>query len=276
MRQIKRLSDDEELQMVEEYRQGISSTVLMKKYGFATQKSITDKIKKHYPDSYKQIISEGRNNKKNYEIDITEINSEFVAYFIGLMLSDGYIQDENRFGLQLTDEDAIKFISEITGKNYKTYSYHNDNRKTFYRIIFSSKEQVEKLKRYGITERKSKIIPALELKASEEKYLPYLIRGLLDGDGCIYYTSKITPSFFIVTASKNFADWIKETLENKLYMKDVHISVMLDQYYRVETAYYPNLLKLLALVYDKPFGMSRKYELIRKMFRDYNGNLLTS
>ena len=35
-----------------------------------------------------------------------------------------------------------------------------------------------------------------------------------------------------------------------------------------------NILKLIALVYNKPFGMNRKYNNLRKTFRDYNNDAL--
>ena len=42
------LSKESELQLVEDYRKGASVTKLMEKYGFASKKSITDKVKKYY------------------------------------------------------------------------------------------------------------------------------------------------------------------------------------------------------------------------------------
>ena len=53
------------------------------------------------------------------------------------MYTDGYVCDNNKFGIDLVDEDAIKFISEITGKKYSHYE-ENDKQDRF-RIIFSDK-----------------------------------------------------------------------------------------------------------------------------------------
>ena len=190
------------------------------------------------------------------------------------MLTDGYIQDNNKFGIQLTDEDCIAFISNITNKNYKAYNDNNEYHKEYYRIIFSDNKQVNNLKRYGIEKNKTKILPGFDFDKSEEKYIPYVIRGIIDGDGCIYYTSQKTPAFFIITASYKFAEWLKHLLEDKIYMHDIHITNTSDGYYRVETGLFTNMTKLLFIVYDQPYGMSRKYNLLRKMFRDYNGNFL--
>ena len=52
----KKLSKEQELQLVEEYKQGTPVIELMAKYGFKTKKSITDKVKKYYGENYKEII----------------------------------------------------------------------------------------------------------------------------------------------------------------------------------------------------------------------------
>ena len=46
----KKLSKDQELQMVQEYIEGAPVVELMAKYGYKTKKSIGDKVKKYYPD----------------------------------------------------------------------------------------------------------------------------------------------------------------------------------------------------------------------------------
>lgn len=58
------------------------------------------------------------------------------------MLTDGYITDDNKFGIDLTDEDCIKFISDITQKEYKTYNAGTLGHKLRYRIIFSNQDVV--------------------------------------------------------------------------------------------------------------------------------------
>lgn len=262
---------EEERQMVQEYIAGTPVKTLMSKYGYKTKKSVTDKVKKY--ESAEAIII-ARNNRKDYAIEFNEINNSFNAYFLGLMLTDGYIQDENKFGIDLTDEDCIAFISQVTGKEYKTYT-DGENKKTRYRIIFSNNKVVETLAKYGVVPRKSKILGKINLTEEEQKYLPYIIRGIIDGDGCVYTTSYGAPAFYICSASQEFIEWIKQVLENRLYFKELSISQSKEGLWRIDTANQQNILKLLVMVYDKPYGMNRKYNLIRKTFRDYNkDNLL--
>lgn len=266
----KKLNCIEEKMIVEEYINGLSVEALTKKYGFKTRKSITDKIKKYYPNDYKSIIEKARKNKKKYFIDLSKINNEFNAYFLGLMLSDGYIQDNNKFGIQLTDEDCIKFISQVTGKSYKKYIGKDLEYLTQYRIIFSDMQQVQNLKRLGVVPNKSHILLPPKLTSEEKMYIPYIIRGVIDGDGCVYSTSNGSVAFYICSMSYDFAVWIKNTLEKDLFMKDISINQRKNGIWIVETALQSNIFKLIALVYDKPYGMSRKYIKLRETFRDYN------
>lgn len=272
----KKLTNAEEKQLVEEYISGASVVSLMQKYGYKTKKSITDKVKKYYPDNFQEKIINARDNRKDYQITFEGVTDNFSAYFLGLMLTDGYIQDNNKFGIDLTDEDCIKFISDVTGK---TYNYYDDgeNKKTRYRLVFSNKEIVKKLEEYGVTRRKSKIIPAISLSEKEQKFLPYLIRGIIDGDGCIYKTSYGAPAMYICSASEEFIRWIKEILENKFFFYELSITQNNEGVWRIDTANQLNILKLISIIYPIPYGMSRKYELLRKTFRDYNkDNLLIS
>ena len=80
--------------------------------------------------------------------------------------------------------------------------------------------------------------------------------------------------FHIATMSKEFADWIYEILTNRFFMEDIHISQTEQGIYRIDSANQYNILKLIAIVYNKPFGMNRKYRNLRTTFRDYNHDAL--
>ena len=155
----KKLSQEQELQLVEEYRHGASVQSLMAKYNFASKKSITDKVKKYYPNNYQVIIEEARGNRKVYSYSLQTIQSNFDAYFIGLMLTDGYISRDTDVGIDLIDEDCIAFIAQTIGKEYKKYKPSNGNivSKEFrYRFIISDRALVQDLKRFGIVPNKNR------------------------------------------------------------------------------------------------------------------------
>ena len=267
----KKLSNEQELQLVQEYIEGAPVNVLMERYNFKTKKSITDKLKKHYPHNYQELIEQARTNRKGYNYKLEKIENEFDAYFLGLMMTDGYIVGD-KVGIDLVDEDCISFLSKSINKNYNIYS--QDNNQTKYRLLLTDKKLVNNLKRFGVTERKSYTLMAPALTKEEEKYIPYILRGIIDGDGSVSPTSYGGAQFFIVTMSEQFKDWIVDILENKLFMVDIHTRQNENGLWRIETSNQFNILKLISLVYNKPFGMNRKYEKIRKTFRDYNSDPL--
>lgn len=279
-----RLSQEEEKQLVAEYKAGISVQALMKKYGFASKKSIYDKIKKYYPNEYKEIIASAQSERKTWSYELKVIDSEFDAYFLGLLLTDGYITREREVGIDLADEDCIQFLSQVIGKAYHSYdppksnSYVNGQlvqpKQKRHRLILSDKQLVEQLSRLGVVPRKTYTLQPPQLLPEEEKFIPYIIRGVIDGDGCITATTYGAPMFNIVSQSEDFIKWLENVLINKLYMQDIHFRQRDSGLYKIETAKQFNILKLITLCYDKPFGMSRKYTHLQKTFRDYNSDLL--
>lgn len=107
-----KLSIQQELQLVEDYKNGMPVEEVRKKYGFKTRKSVTDKVKKYFPTDYKDIIKENHDKIKGYSYSFEKIKSEFDAYFLGLLLTDGYVTPRGTdIGIDLIDEDCIKFLS---------------------------------------------------------------------------------------------------------------------------------------------------------------------
>lgn len=269
----KKLSQEQERQLVEEYKKGTPVIELMAKYGFKTKKSIIDKVKKYYPNDYKDLIVQAQDNRRGYSYSLKEITSPFDAYLVGLLLTDGYtLSDRDGVGLDMADEDVISFVAKTIGTKYKSYS--NGEHKTLHRVIITRPGLKEEARRFGIIENKSKLIPKPRLLDSEKQYIPFIIRGIIDGDGCVSKTSYNGAQFYIVTMSEDFAQWIVDILTNCFFMEDIHVRQNNEGLYRIETANQYNILKLIALVYNKPFGMNRKYNKLRKTFRDYNNDAL--
>ena len=269
----KKLSKEQEIQLVKEYKQGTPVIELMNKYGYKTKKSIMDKVKKYYPENYEEIIKEAQDNRRGYVYSLEKLTSPFDAYLIGLLLTDGYVlSDRDGLGLDMTDEDAISFVAKTIGTNYK--SYNDGIHKTRHRVLISIPGISKQVERFGIILNKSNILPTPKLLNEEKQFLPYIIRGIIDGDGCVSKTSYGGAQFYICTMSKDFAIWIAKVLKNNFFMDDIAIRTSENGLYRIETANQYNILKLIAIVYNKPFGMTRKYNYLRKTFRDYNSDAL--
>lgn len=280
-----KLSKEQELQLIEDYRSGMTVEQVRIKYGFKTRKSVTDKVKKYYPDQYEQIIKENRDNIKGYSYSFKEIKSEFEAYFLGLLLTDGYVTPRGSdVGIDLNDEDCIAFLSKTIGKGYKSYTYHNDgpikSDGIRHRLILSLGSQgVKEAERFGLIPKKSLILPTPQLLPQEEKFIPYIVRGIIDGDGSVYTMGTGAPCVCIFSESKEFIEWIKYIFENKMYLRNIIIYSEPNgahTMYSIKTADQQNVQKIIALCYNKPFGMMRKYNKLRQTFRDYNKDIFNS
>lgn len=112
-----------------------------------------------------------------------DIDSKDKAYFLGLLMSDGYIQSNlynKEIGIALKESD--KYILD------KLNSYISPNKtvskyKASYKWKVISPEMYNDLTQYGITENKSHtefIYPNIP-----KEYDRDFIRGYFDGDGCI-------------------------------------------------------------------------------------------
>ena len=275
-----KLSKERELQLVDDYRNGMPVEQVREKYGFKTRKSVTDKIKKYYPNEYESIIKENHDKIKGYSFTFDKITTEFDAYLLGLWLTDGYITTRGTdIGIDLIDEDCISFLSKVVGKSYKTYDFKNSKSEgTRYRLVLSFGQDIKKLERFGLVKNKSLTLKGAKFFPEEEKFIPYVIRGIIDGDGSVFQTSYGAPEISICSASYDFIYWIKDMLENKLYLRNINISSNNSNgclMYKIQIADQDNIQKIIALCYNKPFGMERKYIKLRQMFRDYNKDIFS-
>lgn len=113
------------------------------------------------------------------------INSNEKAYFLGFIYADGHINiKRNSLKIDLSSKDShiLQSFSDILyGNNYvKTYT-RNDKNYAYLQVV--SKQIVSDLKNSGLKQQKT---CDLQFPNIEEKYWSHFMRGLIDGDGCIY------------------------------------------------------------------------------------------
>lgn len=253
---MKKLNEQQEREMVERYLKGEKSVDLIKEYGYKTTKSLEDKVKKY---GYKmRTRSESENLMKPHrKFSVESVDSPFKAYFLGLMVTDGWIDKRGTIYLSMADKDVIKFVSSVIKKDYIVIL--EDGKLPQYRISFNHPQLLKELNSRGIYNNKSKTKEHVLFYDSEQKYLPYFIRGVIDGDGWIRKDGK---EFFIASGSEKFAYFIKDLLENKLYMTSLNV-VVGESAWTIRSAESKNINILKAIVYDVPYGMSRKFNVLQ-------------
>lgn len=171
----------------------------------------------------KNIAYERRNNGKDsgkycsmecgaqfYNWDETyfeKINTEQKAYWLGFIYADGCV-DDTEFRLHLSIKDLIhleKFKNHIGS----THPIHNCQLNTI-SFNIGNKKIVKDLNKLGVVPRKTFII---EYPKINTKFNRHFIRGVFDGDGCIYVSKKGHKRWSIYTASSKFKDQLSEIIK---------------------------------------------------------------
>lgn len=257
------ISNRDEYKIIEYYNKGYSARTIADIFGFKTSKSIYDILDSHNVRR--------RNNAEytNYkDFTLNKIDSKFKAYYVGLMITDGYVtQEENGrtfFGIQLTDLDCIEYLSDNIKVNYTIIKKKNNNCKTMYRVIIYGKRFLESFNRFGVTRNKSLNCKGPKLFDSEIIFVPQILRGMIDGDGWIRKDGK---EFFYCSASKDLAVWTKNALES-LGMNNLNFFFKNNGYhgmYYIRSAIKANIDILKNVIYNKNFGMYRKYARLHQL-----------
>lgn len=139
------------------------------------------------------------------DIKSKENTPEF-DYFIGLIATDGCITD-NRVVLDFSEEnkELLDYWNEFLGNKCNITSYvHKKFNVPQYRISFRNEEICDYLKTFGIISNKT-----FDLTLS---YINWdVLRGIIDGDGCIATTNHGSTLKIIITSGcKKFLEQIQE------------------------------------------------------------------
>ena len=211
---------------------------------------------------------------------LEKIDSHLKAYFLGLLMTDGNIIHSNNFVVRLTtkDEDLARFLAERTGmyciQEVKRGGHTLPTGQicrggVYYTIAAFSKRIYNEALRFGITPNKTFTLNPIGFLEEEEKFFPYILRGIIDGDGWINKRKNGKRiSFGVCNASYNFIVWCKNILE-KIGMKNISLYTRRTEgysdIYLLYSSGQENIQVLRDKVYDVPFGMSRKYNILHSM-----------
>ena len=152
------------------------------------------------------------------------IEEENQAYLVGLLIADGYVIGHKHnpkkagrtpawgIALNYKDKYILEWIKDTVGLHTKIV---RTNRNTYF-INTTSKKMVDDLGKYGVVPRKS-FLTYLPDNIPKEMQR-HLIRGILDGDGCI---SNHTCSFY---GNKDLLIGIRSLLKEEIGIGDKKIT----------------------------------------------------
>lgn len=136
------------------------------------------------------IVKRGREGSRKYTLNheyFDNIDTADQAYWLGFITADGGIIKSDkttalRIELAAYDAEHIRIFCRAIGSN-KPLWY----RETFAGVSLDSWRLVESLAKLGITPRKSANVQPWN---GPEELMPHYWRGMIDGDGSIFYSRK--------------------------------------------------------------------------------------
>lgn len=149
-------------------------------------------------------------------VDLKLIKPQDLWYIVGYIAADGCLSKDGRhIDITSKDRQILKNIIQALHLNIKIRRKYNSSGLPYSCIQFSHSRLYRFLLEINLTPRKSLTLGKLKVR---KNYFKDFFRGVIDGDGSI--TSWIHPSNYrlqwslrIVSASKDFVDWLKQTSE---------------------------------------------------------------
>ena len=209
------------------------------------------------------------------------IDAEAKAYFLGLLFTDGSVYLGKKESNQISLELAIKDIEilqilkkELNVSNKISYRKSKNRSETVTLKVFS-KKMVDDLAKYGIIPQKTKNTKHLPLKLIPEELKKDFIRGLIDGDGSIYYHGK--DKCYIGLTFCSYYRSICEELQkacNELIRAENKHEVFTEKNKHISRVCYSKqdtTKQLVTVLYkDSNYYLTRKYNLAKKVFESKN------
>ena len=198
-----------------------------------------------------------------------DVEDYIQKYILGLIITDGCVTKNGQkfvICISLKDKEIIEQIRNIVCKTKKVYKDGNNG----YQVKWRNSNDISYLSKLNIVQRKTYTvgIPYFEHNIS------HLIRGLFDGDGCVYNSTTIDKGkkymyqyISFTSGSKQFVD----DLSNLLTDNGISFRVNIDsrrkdcanKTYYVKIYKKKDVQKLKDLMYENcnEWKLQRKYDL---------------
>lgn len=218
-----RISENDELNMIRDnYENRLSFNQIQKKYHVSAQR-ITKIFAKHGLEVQKNL----HKGKYTFDRNFFFQDSADLAYFLGWISSDGYIQtNANVIGIEIkqTDKKILEDICQVMKYTRPIIDFERKERGNgfFSKFILENKEIKDLLiDKYGIIPKKSFDNSfCFKFQNLNKKFWKDYIRGYFDGDGCIKITGKML-TFQIDSTSIKMLLAIEKALkemDNSIYL----------------------------------------------------------
>lgn len=219
----------------------------------------------------------GNNRKCNVDMDyLKTIDSKNKAYVLGLIISDGYIDEKwNKLNFTSKDIELVELMKRELKSEHKIGTYNifdNRTNKTYTRhsIQISSKTIVSDLNKLGVFGNKSF---TSELPNIPTEFMWHFIRGVFDGDGTIYQDKNIRIGrlrFGIVGAEKllnSINNFFKQNNITNVKVRQTKYGNNMGNLVKLDCSNFHDISCLKKGLYEnsKELRLSRKHEIFQTL-----------
>jgi hypothetical protein len=206
---MKKFNETEVQEIIDDYKSGLSSVEIGKKFGVNTSRILYILHLYGIEIRPRKGLKHCTHSKRTVSLDIwtSQEGTPNFDYFIGILASDGCIVN-TQVALELAEnnkqilDDYNTFLNGVCNINSR---YCKKRQNTYYNIKYKNEDIVKFLAGFGIVPRKSNILKL--------KYINWnVLRGIFDGDGSIIQDPRCNCSFKfkITSGSVDFIDQLKE------------------------------------------------------------------
>lgn len=218
---MKRKIDIDINSLIKDYKSGLSSLQLAKKYNIH-RTTVTRLLNKngHKPRN----LSDSHKKYKIREDFFDIIDNEEKAYFLGFLYADGNLNKSRNtieISLMQDDKEILKKFTKLIFISNKPLGYRpskiiKNNNKTYiskpqYRLTITNKHITDVLLNLGLLENKSLILKFPTFL--KKNLINHFIRGYYDGDGCISINKKTKDWSIKILGTKHFCQNIKKHIK---------------------------------------------------------------
>lgn len=217
----------------------------------------------------RRSVSQNRQRFYRNQHFFDNIDTPNKAYILGLLYADGCNHTpHNAIHLSLQEDDyylllRIKVEMEYEGDlRFNNLNVKNDNYKNQYILCINDEYMSNQLEKLGVVNAKSLIAKFPSEKQVPNEFVRHFIRGILDGDGCIYFNEKDNKYVVQIVGTKDICVNISNIL-NSMNIKN-HTRRISEKYnentWEVRMCGNKSSYEFLNWIYnDSDIKMERKY-----------------
>lgn len=268
---MKKTSKEIETKICELYISGITNKELAEKFNI--NRSVVQSILKRNGIVLRKQTDTARKTKLLHFNNGILTNND--AYILGLIYSDGNLT-KNNIEISLNEDDK-QILSDISNYVYgfEKLSYRPSRTfkrdgKTYqsraqYRLLISSLDVATKLREIGLCQNKSLVVRYPKIN---EIYHKHFIRGVFDGDGCIFISNKYKNTNRVtIIANEMFCFDLKLIIEQNVNIQ-VKINNKTNNVKTLSITGNKQIKKFMSWIYSEAdLKLNRKFT---KFFNEYN------